>query len=161
MDAAYIQARRRAMPRHATPRHAVRIIKRNYCLAVVNNALLLKRVPATARGYFVPCRLCRKIARTGFRCVSLSFPRHSSFFRDWPWLDLALSWRSDRARGNQLCEARKWHLRLAAISRLPKAAKNHILARSIVVRARIRVVSRTWDLAQLSALRDAARLFLC
>lgn len=41
MDAAYTQARRRA-----TPRHAVRIIKRNYCRAVVNNAMLLKRVGA-------------------------------------------------------------------------------------------------------------------
>lgn len=54
MDAAYTQRPwRRATPRHATPSHAmpcgIRIIKRNYCRAAVNNALLLKRVPATAR----------------------------------------------------------------------------------------------------------------
>lgn len=49
MDAAYTEARRGGgAPRHATL-CVVRIIKRNYCRAVVNNALLLKRVPATAR----------------------------------------------------------------------------------------------------------------
>jgi len=102
MDAAYIPG---GAPCHATPRHAVRIIKRNYCRPVVNNALLLKRVSATA------AQILRAVSivpenRTRNSDVLLFFVRHNSFFRDWPWLDLALSWRSDRARGNQLCEAR-------------------------------------------------------
>jgi len=106
MDGAYTQARRRrAMPRHATPCHAVRIIKRNYCRAVVNNALLLKRVPATARGYFAPRRFLLGNRAPGIQTRVLSFaPRF--IFRGWPWLDLALSWRFGRARESAVRNSR-------------------------------------------------------
>lgn len=97
MDAAYTQARRRATPRHAMPCHAVRIIKRNYCRSVVNNALLLKRVPATARG----------ILRAAVDCVGKSRVRDSDAFSpsrlgSFSTVDLDLtllsSWRSSHER---------------------------------------------------------------
>lgn len=64
---------------HATPRYAVRIIKRNYCRAVVNNALLLKRVPGVGARILRVARryLCREIIRThaGLICVPSRYVR--------------------------------------------------------------------------------------
>lgn len=82
--------------RCGAPRYAVHIIKRNYCRAVVNNALLLKRVPATARADTLRRADCVGKSRTRYVPRSLSYLRF--VFRDWPWADLALSWRPGLAR---------------------------------------------------------------
>lgn len=101
MDTAYTHTyrhtRRRTAPRHATPRHAtpchaVRIIKRNYCRAVVNNALLLKRVPASASIVSEN----RSDARAGLRCVLSRYVRFPLVTLTWRCSPL--TWRSGRVR---------------------------------------------------------------
>lgn len=126
---AYTTARR-ATPRHATSCHAVRIIKRNYCRAVVNNALLLKCVPASARGYFASCADC--VGKSFARARARGIEMRSLSTRSFSAVDLDLTLLPAdvmvRPRANQLFNAGDitCHGRVLR-SRPTKAAKNCVL----------------------------------
>lgn len=153
----------RATPRHATPCHAVRIIKRNYCRAVVNNALLLKCVPASARGYFASCADCVgksfARARAGLRCV---LSRHVRFPQlTLTWRCSPLTWWSGRVRISCLMLATLPAMveSYDPVSQKPqKIVFWHISVHVMHVSFHLRYF--LWFLlAQLSAFR--VRLFLC
>lgn len=110
--------------RHAT---SLRIIKRNYCRAVVNNALLLKCVPAAQCADTSRRADCNGKSRIGSRSLS-----HLGFALSprWPWIDLALSWWSG-PRANQLWNNRDVTVVGAAASSPSKVAKNRVSARAV------------------------------
>lgn len=145
------------------PCHAVRIIKRNYCRPVVNNALLLKRVPATAARIPRAVSIVPENRAHGIQTrSSLPFAtiRFSAIDLDLTLLSAGGPTRHAHA-GISCAKLATWHLRLAAISRLPKAAKNHIFGafdRGICANPRC---FANVGLAQLSALRDSRQGYFC